>query len=273
MNRVGMIARCLTLTLSLATAGLATTSTAELIERLQTSADCRVRVQSALALGHLGDRAARLPLEKALDSDSRASVRAAAARALGVLGDKRAAPALERHEDDVSLTVRQSVQESLVELRGEAKARATKVLLQIGYLRNLSQDEAPALAMALRRASRTGFGGVTGVRIVTDPNLATTEQPLPVIKVTGVLKELTTSETAGKLVCEARVEYVLHRMPGQILEALLRGNAKATVSAGLRNDRRAFGELRRKVVEAAVASAMRRAPEALRKVTRWPAGR
>ena len=267
MDRVGIIARCLALMLCLARAGLAQSSTAELGRRLQTSTDCRVRVQSALALGHLGDPAARLPLEKALDSDPRASVRAAAATALGVLGDKQAVPALERHEDDASLTVRQSVQEALAALGGDAEAQSTKVLLQIGYLRNLSQDEAPALATALRRASRTGFDGLVGVRIVTDPNLATTEQALPVIKVTGILKELTVSETEGKLVCEARVEYVLHRMPAQIIEALVRGNAKATVSARIVDDQRAFDELRRKVVEAAVASAMRRTPEALHKVT------
>ncbi|MBN1608307.1 MAG: HEAT repeat domain-containing protein [Polyangiaceae bacterium] len=267
MNRVGIIAPCLMLTLSLAMAGHAQSGTAELARRLETSRDCRVRVQSALALGHVGDQAARLPLERALDSDPRASVRAAAAVALGVLGDRRAVPALERHEDDASLTVRQSVQEALAALRGDAEAQTTKVLLQVGYLRNLSQDEAPALATALRRASRTGFDGLVGVRIVTDPNLATTEQALPVVKVTGILKELTMSVTKGKLVCEARVEYVLHRMPGQILEALVRGNAKATVSASVRDDQRAFDDLRRRVVEAAVASAMRRTPEALRRVT------
>jgi hypothetical protein len=267
MNRGGIIARGLTLTLFLATAGLAKSSTAELVARLETSTDCRLRVQSALALGHLGDRAARPALEKALDSDPRASVRAAAARALGNLGDRQAAPALERHEDDASLTVRQCVQEALALLRGDREAQATKVLLQIGHLRNLSRAEAPALATALRRASRTGFDGLVGVRIVTDPNLAATEHALPVIKVTGILKELSVSENDGKLVCEARVEYVLHRMPGQILEALVRGNAKATVSASVRDDQRAFDELRRKVVEAAVASAMRRTPEALRKVT------
>jgi hypothetical protein len=268
MNRVGIIARCLMLTFFLATAGRAQSNSAELAERLHASPDCRVRVQSALALGHLGDEAARLPLEKALDADPRVGVRAAAAMALGVLGNQQAVFALERHEDDASLTVRQNVQEALAALRGDREARSTKVLLQIGYLRNLSKDASPALATALRRASRTGFDGLGGVRIVTDPNLAASEQALPVVKVTGILKELTISELAGKVVCEARVEYVLHRMPGQIIEALVRGNAKATVSASVRDDQRAFEELRRKVVEAAVASAMRRTPEALRKVTR-----
>lgn len=254
--------------LFLAPVGLAQSNTAELVTRLETSTDYRVRVQSALALGQLGDQDARVPLEKALDKDQRAAVRAAAAVALGVLGDTQAAVALERHEDDVSLAVRQRVQEALTALRGDDEpSRAAKVLLQIGSLRNLSQDETPVLAKALRRASRTGFDGLNGVRIVTDPNVATSERVVPVVKVTGILKELTTAETDGKLVCEAKVEYVLHRMPGQIIEALVRGNAKASVAAHVRGNARAFEDLRRAVVEAAVASAMRRTPEALRKVT------
>jgi hypothetical protein len=65
------------------------------------------------------------------------------------------------------------------------------------------------------------------------------------------------------LVMEARVEYLVHRMPGEALAARVAGSASETASPEEANDRTLGAELRRSVLDAAVRSAMRNAPRAV----------
>ena len=237
-----------------------------LVKRLEGNTDYRARVQAALALGRSDDEAARAPLEKALRKDDRAAVRAAAALALGSLGDQQAVDALEEGLDDASLTVRTQAAEALAMLRGDDEARGkASILIQLGSLYNSSDDGSPVLGKALRRASRTGLTALSGVRMVWQPPKET-KAKVPLVRVSGFLKRLRTSESDGDVVCEADVEYVLQRMPGKVIAAIVSGNAKGTVAASLKSDPKRMQQLRRDVVEAAVASAIKRTPEALTRV-------
>jgi hypothetical protein len=181
------------------------------------------------------------------------------------LGDDRALAALERHVNDPSLTIRQRVEAALQRLQGGSVGEPN-VLVELGPLKSGKTNVSPAVVRALHRASRDGLGALSGVRMLDAKGAAAGDLRVPLVKVTGSLKALETSKADGKLVCAARVEYVLQRMPGQVIAAVVSGSAKTTVGMDVLNDREALEKLRRQAVEAAVASALRRAPEALLKV-------
>jgi hypothetical protein len=64
----------------------------------------------------------------------------------------------------------------------------------------------------------------------------------------------------------AKDEYVLHRMPEQAIMGKVSGSASATASEAEVRDKRKRAELRQAVLDAAVASAVRRTPAALQAV-------
>lgn len=245
----------------------AQSASSPLVRQLEGAKDYRARVQAALSLGTLKASEAREALERALGQDPQVAVRAAAAVALGTLGDVRALAALERQASHRSLAVRQRVEQAVRLLREGAAGAAgdPNVLVELGSLNSRGRDVSPALVKTLQRASRDGIGALAGVRMV-DGKAIKGDRKVPLVRVTGSLKAVETSESDGKLVCAARVEYVLHRMPGQVIAAIVSGSAKTTVAADVLNNREALDKLRRQAVEAAVASALRRAPEALLKV-------
>jgi hypothetical protein len=65
------------------------------------------------------------------------------------------------------------------------------------------------------------------------------------------------------VIYSATVEYMLHRMPQQSIAATFSGSASARASAEDAHDSSRAAELRRAVLDAAISSAVRRAPEAL----------
>jgi hypothetical protein len=91
----------------------------------------------------------------------------------------------------------------------------------------------------------------------------TSVQRVPVVMLTGSVRKLEASPNGGEVVYSAKVEYILHRMPDQDIAGTMSGSARTRASAAEARNKIKDGELRLMVLEAAVESAMRRAPEAL----------
>ncbi|HWZ92749.1 MAG TPA: HEAT repeat domain-containing protein [Polyangiaceae bacterium] len=233
----------------------------ELLEQLKHGSDFRVRVSAALQLGKSLNPAASEPLEAALE-DPNASVRAAAAAALKNLGDVTALAALRAHTDK-SEAVRAQIQTAIQSLEEEATSGPKiKVLVKIGIMKNGSGVKSARIESELADSSRRKLNALPGVRVLPEDS---EQKPssLPTVMVTGKISELKASREGDSVVYSASVEYVLHTMPEQSIAAKVSGRASATASEQEANDKARSAELRRSVLEAAIASALRRAPPAL----------
>jgi hypothetical protein len=238
----------------------------ELADQLKNGGDFRVRVSAALQLGKslTGDAAA--PLEAALD-DPNASVRAAAAAALKNLGEQSALDVLKAHRSDKSEAVRAQVQSAIKSLEEErTTGPKTKVLVKIGIMKNESGVKSKKIESELADSSRRKLSEMPGVRVLAaDGSNGNGARPntLPVVMVTGNVSELKASREGRSITYSASVEYVLHTMPEQSIAAKVTGRASATASEQDADDASKLADLRRSVLEAAIASALRRAPPAL----------
>ena len=240
---------------------------ASLVQKLKSGEDFRVRVQAALELGKSKESAVRDPLEGALD-DENAAVRAAAAAALKALGDRRALPALRKHASDSSSAVRSQIKSSIQALEAGAGAPAGKprVLVKLGKMKNGSGVRSSELVGALEQKSRSKLGELPGVRVLRDSedvNAEAKKKKLPAVMMTGRIRRLKASRDGDHVVYSASVEYVMHRMPDQSLMGTMSGSASARASPEEARSKVRSAELRSAVLEAAISSAMRRAPEAL----------
>ncbi|MCE7893613.1 MAG: HEAT repeat domain-containing protein [Sorangiineae bacterium PRO1] len=236
----------------------------QLIERLAKGEDFRVRVQAALELGKTKHPDARLPLEKALDDDN-AAVRTAAAAALKVLGDKQSIPALEAHKKDSSQAVRTQIQATLASLR-MVTSSSVKMIVKMGRMR-MGKDVRGKLVGDLESASRQRFGELPGVKVIEESESAeAADKGKKMVMVTGLLRKLNESAEGSEVVYSASVEYVVHRMPEQAIAGTVTGSASTRASKAEAKKR--AGELQKLVLAAAVASAVKRAPEALAAATR-----
>lgn len=271
-SRRALLSLALLLTVSSAvSSAMATPGLDELVDQLKTASDFRVRVNAALQLGKslTGDAAA--PLEAALD-DSNASVRAAAAAALKNLGDQAVLPALQAHRGDKSEAVRAQVKAAIKSLEEERiTGPKPKVLIKLGIMKNESGVKSKKIESELADSSRRKLSALPGVRVLaadgSSPSTDTTpgkpSPAVPVVMVTGNVSELKASREGRSITYSASVEYVLHTMPEQAIAAKVSGRASATATERESQDAAALAEIRRSVLEAAIASALRRAPPAL----------
>ncbi len=234
----------------------------ELIGQLKDGKDFRVRVQAALQLGKTMDPAALAPLVGALDDDN-ASVRAAAVAALESLGDMRAIGPLKEHRLDRSEAVRKQIKSSLAELEAQGlDAPKPKVLVRLGIMKNGSGVKSKRIETDLAFASRQKLGELPGVKVLVEGDDGAGRKT-PVVMVTGSVETLKASREGSAIIYTARVEYVLHTMPEQSIAAKVSGSASAQASEQDANDQVKSAQLRKDVLEAAIASALRRAPPAL----------
>jgi hypothetical protein len=254
----------LTPLLAVSSAWAASPGLDELIGQLKGGTDFRVRVSAALQLGKslTGDAAA--PLEAALD-DPNASVRAAAAAALKNLGDLDALDALNGHRSDKSEAVRAQVASAIKSLEEErTSGPKTKVLVKIGIMKNGSGVQSQKFETELADSSRRKLSELPGVKVLAVTDEAPSKpSKVPMVMVTGNIQELKASREGSSIVYSASVEYVLHTMPEQSIAAKVSGRASATASEQDASSASRRAELRRSVLEAAIASALRRAPPAL----------
>jgi hypothetical protein len=234
----------------------------ELVSQLRDGKDFRVRVQAALQLGKSMSPEAFSPLVGALDDDN-ASVRAAAVAALESLGDMRAIGPLKEHRLDRSDAVRKQIKASLAELEAQAlDAPKPKVLVKLGIMKNGSGVKSKRIESDLAQASRKKLSELPGVRVLVEGDDGA-GKTTPVVMVTGSVEQLKASREGSSIVYTAKVEYVLHTMPEQSIAAKVSGSASAQASEQEANDQTRSAQLRKEVLEAAIASALRRAPPAL----------
>jgi hypothetical protein len=236
----------------------------ELIDRLKNAADFRVRVAAALELGKSLTGDAERPLETALD-DSNASVRAAAAAALKNLGEQSALVALRARRSDKSEAVRAQVASAIRSLEEErTTGPKTKLWVKIGIMKDASAVKSQKIERELADSSRRKLSELPGVKVLAVADDANTQAGrLPLVMVTGNIQELKASRDGSSVVYSAIVEYVLHTMPEQSIAAKVSGRASATASQQEASDSSKVAALRRSLLEAAIASALRRAPPAL----------
>ena len=234
------------------------------IQRLREGEDFRMRVQAALDLGKSKDSQARVPLENALD-DQHGAVRAAAAAALKVLGDKAALPALRARKNDSSSSVRTQIKSSIAALEGSSAGSRPRVLIKVGPMKNGTSVRSTELVGALEQTSRLKLAELPGVEVVepdSDVNKLAKKKRLPAILLTGRIRTLNAERDGRHVVYSASVEYIVHRMPEQSLMGTVSGSASARASPEEARDKKRSADIRSQVLEAAVASAMRRASEA-----------
>ncbi|HVU01993.1 MAG TPA: HEAT repeat domain-containing protein [Polyangiaceae bacterium] len=240
---------------------------ADLIQKLAQGSDFRVRVQAALEIGKTRGRASRLALEAALD-DENAAVRAAAAAALKVMHDPASISALEKHQNDGSAAVRSQIKTTLQTFSsGDSEQDSDKpdVLVQVGKIGS-GADASYEVIEQVTRASRERLKELPGVALLADgeKEASPAKKKLPLVMVTGRVKKLEQAREGGSIVYLASIEFVLHKMPGQTIKGVVSGSAKASGSVEEMSDARAMADLRKTAIEAAIASAVRRAPQALR---------
>jgi hypothetical protein len=236
----------------------------ELVAQLRRGEDFRMRVQAALELGKLKDGEALGALTDALDDDH-TSVRVAAVTALEVLGDRRAIEALKEHRLDPSAAVRKQIKIALSALAtDDEKKKVAKVVVKLGAMRGGS-DGGAGVAGALTQASRDQLRRLPQVWVLDDGEEPETSKArrVPLVLVTGRIQKLRVSREGRDFTYSAQVEYVLHRMPEQAIMGKVSGSASAKASAAEVRDESKRAELRRAVLDAAVASAVSRAPAAL----------
>jgi len=250
------------LILLFATPVLAKQALDELIAQLKEGKDFRVRVQAALQLGKSMDPGALAPLVGALDDDN-ASVRAAAVAALESLGDMRAIGPLKEHRLDRSEAVRKQIKSSLAELESQGlDAPKPKVLVKLGIMKNGSGVKSKRIETDLAQASRQKLGELPGVKVLLEGDDGAGRKT-PIVMVTGSVEQLKASREGSAIIYTAKVEYVVHTMPEQSIAAKVSGSASAQASEQDANDQEKSAQLRKEVLEAAIASALRRAPPAL----------
>jgi len=239
----------------------------DLLQKVSSAPDFRVRVQAALELGKTKGRAARIALESALD-DENAAVRAAAAAGLKVMRDPQAIVALEKHETDSSPAVRAQIKNSIETLRladspGKAEEKP-ELVVQVGKMR--SSNANGAVEETVARASKIHLRELPGIAVVDEGDEPTpARRHIPTVMVTGRVKQLEASRDGASMTYRASIEFVLHKMPGQTIKGVVTGSARASgaVSSG-EDGARSIADLRKSAIEAAVESAVRRAPQALR---------
>jgi hypothetical protein len=246
-------------------------SARSLIAELRSGSEVRVRVRAALDLGKSGDsRNARGPLEEALD-DKSAAVRAAAAAGLRTLGDGRSIPALKRHQRDSSPAVRSQIASTLAALQSrksaDAESKKTSVLVKLGRVTATKNIASAALIDQLRATARQKLSALPGVAVMTEGGDASEEGKrlgLPVVLITACIKQSKQTTEGDSLVYSAKVEFVVHTMPDEAIVGLITGSASGRAEAREAGDQERIASLRSEVLAAAIDSALRRAPDALR---------
>jgi HEAT repeat protein len=240
---------------------------------LATASDYRVRVAAALALGKSKSPGARPALEKAL-GDAHPAVRSAAAAALGSLGDARALPALKSALDkEDTPDVRASIDRTMKRLStgsanpvpgaGPAQSKA-KFLVSVGKLENRSGVS--AASSTLKTSTRTRMAQVPGVEVLADGADAAAEgrsRNLPTFTVDGSLTRLDKQQGKDNIGYQAKVEYLVRKLPDQKLTGTLRGSAAAFADTKEVHGDGELVQLQSDAIAAAVDSALKGVSPAL----------
>jgi hypothetical protein len=223
------------------------------------ASDFRVRVAAALALGKKKDAGSVDVLSKAL-SDESAAVRSGAAAALGAIGDARGLKALEsakKTEKDAS--VKGAIDRAIATLKGK-----TKFVVALGKLENKSGN--PKLSKAFQSIAKAEISRIPGIAVAGSDDEAVEKAKtlkIPTIALDGQLVQVQKEKAGGDVGFNARVEFIIRKLPEQSLKASVKGKAKALAQATSVKTADQMSQLEQDAVKAAVQSAIASAPKAM----------
>lgn len=251
---------------------------------LATADDFRVRAAAAMKLGASGDKSARPALEAALD-DVHPTVRQAAAGALARLGDPAAMAALKvRGNKETNPPTKAAIDAAVASLKATASGIPTstvtasagapsdwaqvKYVVVVQKVTNTTGVRGDALVPVLDAATRARFAGIQGVFVVPSGGGASaivataSGKGLPVLSVDAGVEALDQSTSGADLKVHAKVSFALSRLSS--VKASLDGSASSVGSPSAAKSPASLAKLQDLAIDGAVASAMAKAPGALK---------
>jgi hypothetical protein len=236
---------------------------------LATAGDFRLRVAAALALGKSRGPSVRPALERAL-GDAHPAVRSAAAAALGSLGDVAALGALRAAlAQEATPGVKAQIETTIKRL--SAGAVKPRFLVSVGKVENKSGDSSSAITSTFRTSTRSSIAMVSGVELLSEGTDASAEgksRNLPAFTLDGSLTQLAKRQGSDGVGYSARVEYVIRRMPDQVLKGTMSGTAQALADAVQVRGQKELDQLQTEAIGAAVDTALKGATKTLDAATR-----
>jgi hypothetical protein len=232
--------------------GVQAASKVDELSRLLDDASYKVRLQAALLLGKLGDKAATQPLVKALDDRDRL-VRAMAAQSLGRIGATDAAPALKKMLDrERDGFVRGQVEKALASL-GPTRSGGSKIYLTFGsFTGGAARVSDPAMLNALRAALKKELSKLTGVTFTLESGEEKSfgRSGRVGFLIDGNVTRLDDGPVGGAVEINCDVKIMVARWPSKSI--ILWTNAGAAVQSG--SNERDKASARRDCLEASAGS-------------------
>jgi hypothetical protein len=218
------------------------------LARLLDDSSYKVRLQAALLLGKLGDRAAVAPLARALEDKERL-VRAMAAQSLGRLGAADAAPALkallQRERDGF---VRGQAEKALASL-GPTRGGGAKIYLTFGsFTGGAARVSDPAMLNALRAGLKRELSKLNGVTFTLESGeeKSFARSGRVGFLIDGNVTRLDAGQVGGAVEINCDVKIMVARWPSKSI--ILWTNAGAAVQSG--SNERDMASARRDCLEA-----------------------
>jgi hypothetical protein len=148
--------------------------------------------------------------------------------------------------------------------KDEAKSKLAPVLVKLTHVE--TDPEYTRLGAALDTASHTAISGIPGVTVLGDDDdevAMAKKTRKPVVVLSGRLQNLAASKQGDEVEYRAQMQYVIYRIPGRDIAAVVDGNARTRISAIQVKSKESRQQVEDDVAAAAVANAVRRAPAAL----------
>lgn len=203
----------------------------ELCRALQSDPSFKVRVQAALLLGKLGERAAVDPLMKALGDENK-SVRAMVAQSLGKLGDIRALPALKRLLDsETDGFVRTQAEAAMASLQ-DSDAKGKRILVTLGSFSGGAKTADSAVLALLRDSLKLSLSKLPQLGFMEGADAKGKGGGKPAFLVDGNVSRLDESPAGANIETHCEVKVMVARWPGRSI--ILWTSAGAAVQSGSR---------------------------------------
>jgi hypothetical protein len=127
------------------------------------------------------------------------------------------------------------------------------------------------LASSLDSASHIAIGNIPGVTVLGDDDdvvALAKKSHKPVVVLSAKLQDIVTSKEGDELVFRAQAQYIIYRIPGLDIAAVVDGAANARIAAVQVKSRESRRHVEDGVAAAAIESAASRAPAALQAISK-----
>jgi hypothetical protein len=145
-----------------------------------------------------------------------------------------------------------------------ALTKVAPMLVKLTHVQ--TEPEYTRLAATLDSTSRTAIGGIPGITVLgeLDDEVALAKSSRkPVVVLSATLQNLAASRQGDEVEFRAKVQYIIYRIPGRDVAAIVDGAARTRISAIRVKSKASRQQVEDDVASAAVESAARRAPAAL----------